>query len=122
MARDNIPIVVCTENADNLEGAGVAINTTNGGNLAAGSFTDRLVLRVDQTFAGTLNLTVRAGVYPPAFRQGMGDLVLALTQAKHIIFLEAARFVQADGSINIDYQATMTGTVYCYQVPAEFVA
>jgi hypothetical protein len=118
MARDNVPIVIGAINADNLQGAGVAITVANGANVLAAGVTDNLVLLVQNTFAGAKILTIRAGVYPPAFRN-QGDLTISLTQAFHYVFLEAARFVQADGSINLDYEAAMTGTVWCIKLPPE---
>lgn len=120
MARDAIPVVAGVVNAATAQGAGVAINTTNGGNLAAAGMTDTIVLIVDHTTVSDKVLTVKAGVYPPAFRQGIGDLALTITAStKQYIFLEAARFVQADGSINVDFASGMTGTCFAVRLPAE---
>ena len=126
MTRDLITPVIGVENGQIAEGAGTAINTTNGGNVvlptgAVGN-TDRLVLRIDNTTVSAKNVTIRAGVYPPAFRSSMGDLVLQVAlSAKAYFFIESARFIQADGSVNLDYESGMTGTVFALITPNEFV-
>jgi hypothetical protein len=126
VARDAITPVVGVMNGQIAEGAGTTIVVANGGNIAlpagAVGVTDRLIIRVDNTFAGAKIFTIRAGIYPPAFRASMGDLAISiLSSSKAYFFIEAARFLQADGSINVDYEAAMTGTVYAILVPPEFV-
>lgn len=122
MARDAIPIVQSVINAGTAEGAGVAINPTNGGNIAIDGVTDRHLLIILNSFAGAKNVTIKAGIYPPAFRQGLGDLVIACPQStqRQIIPLESARFAQADGTINVDFEAAMTGTAFCVKLPPEY--
>ena len=75
------------------------------------------------TFAGAKTVTVKGGVNPPGFRSGLGDLVLSAIQSaqRQYIFIESARHVQADGSINIDYEAAMTGTVWVFRIPPDFL-
>jgi hypothetical protein len=119
VARDLIPIVTGVINAATAQGAGVTITPANGAYINAAGMTDQLVLLVDQTYAGSKNLTLKAGVNPPGFRSGIGDTVLALTQAKWWLFIESARYVQADGTINIDCETGMTGTIFCVRVPPE---
>lgn len=121
MARDAVPIVQGLMNNGLVSGAGVAINPANGAAIAIDGVTDRYIIAVLNTFAGAKNLTIKAGVYPPAFRQLLGDVVFACTQTTQIdyVFVESARFAQADGSIWLDFEASMTGTVWCIKLPPE---
>ena len=120
MARDAVPIVASAINAATAQGAGVAINTTNGANVALNGETSNIVLIIDHTTVSDKVLTVKAGVYPPGFRQSLGDLALTITAStKQYIVLESARFVQSDGSINIDFASGMTGTMFAVKRPPE---
>lgn len=71
--------------------------------LATGSLPtgDHLLLKF---LGGAASTTIRivAGARPPSQRQGLGDLVFALanTEVRYIV-IETARFLQADGSIDI---------------------
>jgi hypothetical protein len=71
--------------------------------LATGSLPtgDHLLLKFLGA-AATTGIRIVAGVRPPAQRQGLGDLVFALTNTQVMyIVIETARFLQADGSIDI---------------------
>ena len=119
MPRTALPITDLTENAGTTP-ASSAVDPTNGHTIAAGGKTDKIFLRVNNTNAGAKNVTVKAGVNPPAFRQGLGDLVVsvpATTGERYIGPLESARFAQADGSISVDCEAAMTGTISAYRMP-----
>jgi hypothetical protein len=99
--------------------AGNAIDPTNGHNVA-GAFAsnDELFIYVDHTTASTKVLTVRAGNNPPALRAGIGDLTftLAATTKYFLGPFEAAQFSQADGSLNLDFAASATGTLYAIKI------
>lgn|SRR5487761_1939031 len=128
MARTNLPTSLLP--ADVVAGladpAGTAIDQANGMNivLASGAVpaaptARNLFLRVANSAAGAHNVIVRAGVYPPAFRAGIGDLTVNVlaTSTKWIGPFTAARFAQADGSINIDFDAGTTGTITAFLSP-----
>jgi DNA-binding beta-propeller fold protein YncE len=119
MPRDAVATTDLPANAGTLQPAGVVITPANGAILtgAAGN-SDRLVVRVTNTAATPKNLTVKAGVNPPALRAGLGDLVVAITNATERLFvLESARFAQADGSIWVDFEAGMTGIISVVRTP-----
>jgi len=119
MARDALTPVNLPINAGTSGGAGVTINVTNGAVIPAGAM-PRVILKVTNTYAGAKNVTIKAGVYPPAWRKDIGDLVVAIAQnATHYFVLETARFNQADGSINIDYETGMTGTAWAFKLPVD---
>lgn len=129
MARTNLPITNMTANGAVLNQAGTAIDATNGMNVAltstgipAAGNADRLVLYVQNTTASTKTVTVKAGASnPPAFQSGKGDLVTgnlsANTGTAFIGPFEVARFIQSDGSINVDFAASMTGTIWAILLP-----
>ena len=64
-------------------------------------------------------ITVKAGDNPPAFRADIGDLVYsAAGGAAEVVLgpLETARFIQNDGTINIDVAGTtIAGTIEGYE-------
>lgn len=136
MARTNLPLTALTANGAVLNNGGTAIDAANGMNiqlpttgLPASGFEDRLVLYVQNTTASTKTVTVRAGANPnylnvPAFRAGQGDFtsgnLSATTGSAFIGPFEAARFMQVDGSINVDFAAGMTGLIWAVLVPRAF--
>ncbi len=89
---------------------------TNGAYIAsaAGYPASALILRVTNTEASTNVVTIKAGGNPPALRASQGDLavtVAATTGVQFIGPLETDKFLQTDGSINIDFESGMTGAI-----------
>ncbi len=132
MARTNLPLTTLTPNSAVLNNAGTAIDAANGMTIAlpsnaipASPDAEQLILYVTNTFAGTKTVTVRAGTSnPPAFRGGLGDLttgnLTASTGTAIIGPFDSARFIQSDGSISVDFAASMTGLIWAEIVPARF--
>ena len=132
MARTNLPLTTMTPNGAVLNNAGTAIDAANGMTIAlpsnaipASPDAEQLLLYVQNTFAGTKTVIVRAGTSnPPAFRGGLGDLTSGnLTASTGTAFIgpfDSARFVQSDGSVSVDFAASMTGTIWAVIVPARF--
>ncbi len=137
MARTNLPILNAVGNGAVLNNAGTAIDATNGmnivmptGDIPADASMDRLILYVQNTTASTKTVIVRAGAnstsYPnvPSFEAGKGDLTTGnLTASTGTAFIgpfEVARFAQPDGSINVDFAASMTGTIWAVLLPRSF--
>ncbi len=119
MARTALTVTALPVNssvADVLASAGVAIDATNGHVLATTSPLDSYILRVNNTTAATKTVTVKAGAFDAA---GQGDLVVSCTngQVKFVGPLESARFLQNDGSLNIDVEAGTTGFLQVFRVP-----
>jgi hypothetical protein len=141
MARTNLPLTSLTANSATLNNAGTAIDATNGMNVALSSSAipsaasaDRLVFYVLNTTASTKTVTVRKGdntayLNVPAFEASKGDLTTgnlnATTGSAFIGPFELARFVQSGGagadqpagSINVDFAAGMTGTIWAILLP-----
>ena len=144
MARTNLPLTTLTANGAILNQAGTAIDATNQMNvqlpttgIPASAFEDRLVFYVQNTTASTQTVTIKAGDNTnyknvPAFRAGAGDFVsgnlTATTGTAFIGPFEAARFVQSGaagvdqpaGSVNVNFSAGMTGTIWALLVPRAF--
>lgn len=147
MARTALPLTNMVPNGAVLNNAGTAIDATNGmwvtiptNLIPAGPDVDRLILYVQNTFAGTKTVTVRAGIttgggvaYPgtaetmpwvPGFEAGKGDLVTgnlsASTGTAFIGPFEVARFINQDGSLNIDFAAGTTGLIWALMLPRVF--
>lgn len=126
MARTNLPVSNLTTNGKTAVST-TAIDQANGMNCAlasnaipAVSASEHLVLVVSNTAAAPHNFILRAGASnPPAFRAGLGDLTVSVTNGTtaYIGPFDHARFVQSDGSLNIDFDAGTTGTVQALLVP-----
>ena len=128
MARTNLPTTTFAGEATTglADPTGTAVDQANGMNIALattaiphGPQARSLVLRVANTAAAPHNVIIRAGAYPPAFRTGEGDLLVSVTNAttKWVGPFEAARHMQADGSVNVDFDASFTGTITAFLVP-----
>jgi len=95
-----------------------AIDVANGHIVSVAGQSGRLVLEIANTFAGAKNLTIKAGANPPAFRSS-ADLVIALgaSSTNIVSLIESAAYIQADGSVWLDFEAATTGTIIAYLVP-----
>ncbi|GAA1395168.1 hypothetical protein ACFQZ4_24150 [Catellatospora coxensis] len=81
---------------------------------------ERMLIRVTNTEGSTNVLTVRAGDNPPALRAGQGDLtvtVAATTGAQYFGPFESDKVLQDDGSMSIDFETGMTGTIDILEIP-----
>ena len=132
MARTAIAVsTFLQDNTTSLpDPAGTAADQANGMNVALASgampgapTAKNLVLRVANTAASPFTCIIRAGVVPPAFRQGLGDLTVTITNAttKWIGPLSSSRFAQTDGSINVDFGVGFTGTITAFLVPERVI-
>lgn len=119
MARDAVAITALSANAGVANPAGTTINVTNGANIAGVGDTSRLIVRVTNTDASDRVVTFKAGANPPAVRTGLGDLAVtvAATSGDQLIVLESARFVKADGSIDVDFAASFAGKISALRQP-----
>lgn len=86
---------------------------TNGVTIA-NARPERLLIRVANTEGSTNTVTVKAGDNPPALRAGQGDLVVTVAATSGVQFigpLESDKYLQADGSLEIDLETGMTGSI-----------
>jgi hypothetical protein len=119
MARDAVAITPLASGAGTTNPAGTAITPANGANIPNTGDTSRLVVRVTNTNGTQRTVTFKAGASPPAVRSGLGDLavVVPATTGDKLVVLESARFAKADGSIDVDFEASMAGVISAVRIP-----
>lgn len=123
MARTALTPVVLTANTTTADPAGTALDATNSHVFTASSPLDEYVIRVVNTTASTKAVTIKAGDNPPADAAGQGDVSVSLTDGsvtptcKWVGPLASARFIQNDGTVNIDVASGMTGTITVFRIP-----
>lgn len=112
-------------NGGALRGAGDAIDTDGMVPIAAadyGGAMGRLLIEVTEDNVRALTVTIAPGDNPPAVRQGLGNLAVSVAQntARIIGPLEAARFMQNNGTIEVTFAGTggaATAHVRTYLLP-----
>lgn len=119
MARTVVPYSTLVANSNLTDPAGTTIDQANGMYIAA-SRPELTLLRVANTNGSNRVVTIKAGDSPPALAQGLGDLavtVAATTGVQWIGPFESGRFIQGDGTIEIDFAASFAGTITAFKVP-----
>ena len=117
MARTALPVTTAYNSG--AAPTATAIDATNSHVIAASATpTEALLIAVNNTFAGTKAPTTNAGDSPPASAAGQGDLAITCATSTNgiPIRIDSSRFLQADGTIEIDLAASMTGTIVVYKV------
>jgi hypothetical protein len=119
MARTAVPYSNLVANSNLTDPAGTTIDQANGMYIAAAR-PELTLLRVANTNGSNRVVTIKAGPNPPALAAGQGDLavtVAATTGVQWIGPFESGRFIQSDGTINIDFAASFAGTITAFKVP-----
>ena len=118
MPRQALTIQDMTHSGGVVNSISGTLLQVDGGVVAAGGKTRNLFLHIQAgTAAGTI--TILAGANPPAFRKGLGNLVIALTANQMLFFpLESARYTQTNGDIYIDTASNLV-VVKPYRMPAD---
>lgn len=99
--------------------AGTTADPTNGHVVDLGGYpANEHYLRFTNTNGSNRVATVKAGDNPPAVAAGQGDqsITVPATTGDMTMALED-RYVQDDGTVNIDLAASFAGKVYCVRVP-----
>jgi hypothetical protein len=122
MARSAVTITSLAGNTWGAQPTGNDLDPTNGHVITPTCPVHELVIEITHTTASSKNITVKAGDNPPANAQGKGDLVEAfadgsVTPVVKRVVLDSSRFLQDDGTINIDVGASATGKIRCFRVP-----
>lgn len=126
MARTVVPYSVWVADSHLTDPAGTAIDATNSHYIPArkpdqtpGS-PELTMLRVTNTSGASKVVTLKASNNPPALASGLGDLtvtVAATTGVEWIGPVESGRFIQNDGTMNVDIAAGHTGTITAFYFP-----
>jgi hypothetical protein len=76
------------------------------------------IMLVAYTTTATTNVTVKGGDYPPALSAGQGDLVVACpVGTTYIGPLSSARFMQDDGTLNVNVATAANVALAAVRVP-----
>jgi hypothetical protein len=119
MARTNVPVVTLSSSGA-ATNAGTTADPTNDHVVTVDFPLEELVLRFTNTNGTDRVATIVAGDSPPASAAGQGNLditVPATTGDMTVAGLESARFMQSDGTIQIDLAASYAGAVRAFRVP-----
>lgn len=119
MPRDAISITSLTANDGTVATYGTPVSA-NGAVISAGGDTSGLFLHVKSGSGTAGTVTIGAGDNPPAFRQGIGPATIVVAaNSERMIVLESARFAQNDGTIEVDWSASLdtVGRVAAYRFP-----
>lgn len=127
MARTAITVTRPARNAVSVLGTlaapasnGIALDQANG-MVFTPKRGSKINILIYNSKAGTIVTTVRKGTYPPAEDAGVGDLVvtaLATVAFQLIAGLDGSRFFQKDNTVQLDWDAGATGTVWVWESPA----
>lgn len=115
MARQNYTPYELTVNAGGTTTG--TINQTDGHRVVPAK-AGRIFIHV--TNGGTVNGTVyvQPGTSAPAFRRDGGTLSAVVPgSGETFLVVESAKYAQADGSYNVDFNTGMTGNFRVYQLP-----
>jgi hypothetical protein len=119
MARTAVPYSNLVGNGSLADPAGTALDAAND-HVIANADAERTLLRVTNTHTAAHNVTLKAGTYPPAIAAGQGDLVVAVPANTGVAWIgpvESGRFLQNDGSVLVDVEASHTGTITAFRLP-----
>lgn len=110
----SIPLSALVANSSLAGPAGTASGATN---IVAAGPPEEVVLRAVVVTA-TTNVTVKAGDSPPAHSAGQGDLVVACPVGTTFLGpFTSGRFVQDDGTMNVDVATSANVTLTAFRVP-----
>lgn len=117
MARTAVPYSDLVPNGELDDPAGTTLNDgASNGHTISSAEPELTVLRIVATTGG--DITIVAGDYPPALASGQGDFVH--TVGVETVWLgpfESGRFLQNDGTLLIDVEASTAGTITAFKVP-----
>lgn len=119
MARTDVPVVTLSRTGA-ATNAGTTADPTNDHVVTVDFPLEELVLRFTNTNGSDRVATIVAGDTPPALASGQGNLditVPATTGDMTVAGLESARFMQSDGTIQIDLATSYAGAVRAFRVP-----
>ena len=119
MARTDVPVVTLSRTGA-ATNAGTVADPINDHVVTVDFPLEELVLRFTNTNGSDRVATIVAGDSPPALGSGVGNLditVLAASGDMTVAGLESARFMQSDGTIQIDLAASYAGAVRAFRVP-----
>jgi hypothetical protein len=123
MARTAITPVAAVKNggvAMATAESATAVDQANGMTIANAN-PEKLMLRVTNTAGAAHGVIIRAGdsLYP-AVLSGQGDLNVQVALTSGVAYVgpfDSARFLQSDGSLHIDFEASFAGKIVAVELP-----
>lgn len=120
LAQDGVLNLPSATNADAANGMNIPVPKVS--SPGAADSINQLLLYVANGDTSDKTVTVRgASGSPIGARGGSGDLAVTISHTAGggwIGPLDAARFAQADGSVNVDFSAATSTTITAYMLPA----
>jgi len=123
MARTAITPTALTRNGGTAMAtaeSATAVDQANGMTIAAAN-PEKLLLRVTNTAAAQHGVIIRAGSSQyPGWMSGQGDLnvqVAASTGVAYVGPFDSAKYLQPDGSLSIDFEASFAGKIAAVTLP-----
>jgi hypothetical protein len=119
MARTAVAYSNLVANSNLTDPAGTALDATND-HVINNAVPEETILRVTNTNGTDRIITIKAGDNPPALGAGLGDLAVTVAATTGVQWLgpfESGRFLQSDGTMEIDVVASHTGTITAFRVP-----
>lgn len=122
MARVALTLTTLTKDAGTTNPTGTTADPTNDHvlTLSGKECLEEIFIRFNNTNGTERVATIVAGDNPPASAAGLGNLdvtVPATTGSVLVGPLESARFLQDDGTLQIDLAASFAGTVAAIRIP-----
>lgn len=122
MARTAVTITTLTKNTSVANPTGTALDATNHHAITPTGPVSRMAIRITNTTSSTKAATIKAGDNPPSGSAGQGDISVSLADGSTTptvawVYVEAARFMQDDGTINVDVASGMTGYISVIKLP-----
>lgn len=119
MARTAVPVVTLST-VGAATNAGTTADPTNGHVITIDFPLEELVLRFTNTNGSDRVATILAGDNPPAGSASQGSRAITVPATSGdmtIAGLESARFLQSDGTLEVDLGASYAGAVRAFRVP-----
>ena len=119
MPRTVVPVTTLTANAFTIRPAGTTADPTNDHYITVDFPLEELLVEFTQTDATGRAATVNAGDSPPATSATQGSISQTMAQnaVYYVAGAESGRFIQSDGTLEIDLAASFAGTIRAYRVP-----
>lgn len=118
MARTAVPYSALVANSDLADPSGTALDATNH-HVVNAAEPEKTVLRITNTSGASKVVTVKAGPNPPAVAGGLGNLSVTVANGatRWVGPFESGRFLQTDGTMQVDLAAGHTGAITAFKVP-----
>ena len=122
MARTAVTYSAFTPNSSTADPAGTTIDSTlvtNGVKISAAE-PEKTIIRVTNSAGATKVVTINAGDNPPGIAAGQGNVTGTVAATTGVLWFgpfESGRFLQNDGTLEVDFASGTTGTITVFKVP-----